>query len=225
MIETFLYIANNFERLSAYSVGYDINNQPVKGYKENYQRINELSIQSHFEVPYVFTQNKAIFLAKDVSTASDFVKILNPENLDAEHIVIPVVGNDLLVRRLIRNALLMRTNKYKPYRKKYGIEYLIDTNNDGDIVIRRFLNATFSNFPGSNILQLIFDLKSRPSVSWDKLPNKWKLFCSPSPRVRYDIIMEKLTEIFDETMTIAIPLPGNGIINFEQIQVQLTSSH
>ncbi len=225
MIETFLYIANNLEKLSAYSVDYNINNHPIKGYKENYQRINELSIQSHLEIPYVFTQNKAIFLAKDDSTASDFAKILNPENLDAEHIAIHVVGNDLLVRRLIRNAVLMRTNKYKPYSKKYGIEYPIDTKSYGDILIRQFLNATFSNFPNSNILQLIFDLKSRPSVSWDLLPNRLKLVCSPSPMVRYGLIKGKLIEIFGETMTIPITLPDNEIINFEQIQGNITSSH
>lgn len=227
MIETFLYIANDLKKLSAYSVSYDINYQMVKGYKENYQKINQLCIQNNLYNPYVLTNNKLIFLAKDYSTALVFTRTLNLENIDLEHILLPVAENDYLVRRLIRNEMLLKTMKHRPYNKKYGIEYLIDTNTDinGDIVIRKYLNATLSILPDSNILQLIFDLKSRPSVSWDRLPNRWKVVCSPSPMARYNIIKEKLTEIFDEQMTISIPLLGNGIINFEQIQVHLTPSH
>ena len=225
MIETFLYIAHNFEKLSAYSVNYEINNPLIKGYKENYQRINKLCIQNGLEIPYVFTQNKAIFLAKDDSTASVFVRILNPENIDTEHIMLPITENDFLVRRLIRNELLIKTKKYNPCSKRYGIEYPIDTKSFGGIIIPRFLNATFSLFPSSNILQLIFDLKSRPGESWGRLSNREKLYCSPSPKERYSIIKNKLIEIFGETKTIYVPLTGNNSINFEQIQCDITPSH
>jgi hypothetical protein len=228
MIETFLYITHDFEELSAYAMSYDISNQSLKGYRENYQKINQLCIQKKLLIPYVFYNKKIIFLAEDDGTASIFNSTINSENaVDIEHVVLPVAEDDYLVRRLIRNWLLINTSEHRPYNKKNGIEYLIDTktNYNGDIIVSRFLNATFSNFPDSNILQLIFDLKSRSIDSWDQLPNQLKLFCSPNPKVRYELIKGKLVEIFGEVETISLQPPGNGIINFEHIQGDMRPSH
>ena len=225
MIETFLYLAQNFEQLNAYETDFKFSSQENQGYKENYQRINKLCNDNDLEVPYVFSENKAYFLADNELIASEFVSVLGQGNVDAERIILPVSEKENLVMRLVRNGILLKTKKFWPQSTKYGLEYKIDSEDIGNKTIHRYLNASFSFLSGSNIMQVIFDLKSRPNASWSELTTIQKLHCSPSPNKRYNAVKKKITEMFVDPDNISFQINGNPSLCFKRVRLETSALH
>ncbi len=225
MIETFLYLAQNFEQLNVYETDFKFSSQENQGYKENYQRINKLCNDNNLEVPYVFSENKAYFLADNESIASKFVSLLGQGNVDAERIILPLSERGNLVIRLVRNGILLKTKKFWSQSTKYGLEYKIDSKDVGNKTIHRYLNASFSLLSGSNIMQVIFDLKSRPNAAWEDLTTQQKLYCSPSPNDRYNAMKKKITEMFGDADNISFEINGNPSLCFKRIKLKTSALH
>lgn len=225
MIETFLYLAQTYEQLNVYETDFKFSSQGNQGYKENYQRINKLCHENDLEVPYVLSENKAYFLSDSESISSNFVRLLGNIGMNVERRILRVNERENLFMRLVRNGILLKTKNAHPQRTKYGLEYRIDSNDVDNKTIPRYLNASFSLLYGSNTIQVIFDLISRPNSAWGNLTDMQKRYCSPSPNDRYKTVNKKITEIFGDPDNISIKIYGNPNLCFKRVKLETSPLH
>ena len=126
MIETFVYLGQNFEKLNAYEADFKFSSEENGNYKETYKKINNLCKENGLDIPYVFFQNKVYFLAESESISDKFIKLLGEENRNKKNVVISVNEKEILFMRLLRNWILLKTAKFNPQMTKYGLAYPID---------------------------------------------------------------------------------------------------
>lgn len=219
MIETFLYLAQNFEQLNAYEADFKLSSQENDFYKETYQSINKLCTEKGLKIPYVFFQNKVYFLADNEDISNEFITLFDQGDMNKQKAVVSVSEREKLFMRLVRNAILLKTSSFHPQSMRYGLEYPIDSEKWNDIIIHRNLNVNFSLLSGSNIMQIIFDLKSRANAVWSALTATQKLYCSLSPNERYKAVKNKIIKIFGDVDDISLELNGNPSLCFKRVKL------
>lgn len=219
MIETFIYLSNDFKSLDAYETDFKLESKDKDSYKKKYQEINKACKENGLEVPYVFFENKVYFLAESESISDKFISLLGLENINKENVVLSLDENEILFMRLVRKLILLKTSSSNPQMTKFGLAYPIETSDKYSSKIERKLNASFSVLYGSNIIQIVFDLKSMTDVSWSSLNLSEKAYCSPSPHERYKTVKEKIKEIFGSEDEISFGIKENSSLKFKRLTI------